>query len=578
MTKFSDELLLTRSLNHLRHFHLPSYVGCRSLAQSNIFQKQTNYITELLQRAAPVRPWSYWKFSRFKSLDDSGTIEYRQMYAPSPLASLSETLVLAEMSRHEAFAPPRGVYSYLWPAPETSAHTFRYYRPGYVSRNRVVADLLLSRDSHFAVVTDIKKFYPTAKCNLAADRVRKVMSSTNLPKAIYPIADALLDSMPQLESNTIPIGPSFSHILANYYLEPFDSSMFSSYGEAYTRYVDDIVIVSPKSQVDVVIKHLNSRLSDLGLQLNELKLDVVDSDTWINNAPLPSAPDWNDFEGWKTRLVFHLDQFPEEYDKMQEAFSREDFHLPLSRIRSQARYNRLSKYIRSLFKSGFSLRLLFQMIYGDSLDNLIHLGRFIRDRLWNQLDRLNNDPIPKGVVVRQWKMQKYRYLLNRLLYLVPYFELDRLKASAPQVQELSEFHVLTAALLSRNVNKIIDYPGFAVQAFCALAREMRLVVSDVPDELVSTPHRVESLSYLSLYGLNKRLRGTLKQERFYLRFCLDEAATHREMTDLSYLDEIRTLQTGGKKGLVDHFIYSRFSDLEDVELEALHLEGISVTG
>jgi hypothetical protein len=161
---------------------------------------------------------------------------------------------------------------------------------------------------------------------------------------------------------------------------------------------------------------------------------------------------------------------------------------------------------------------------------------------------------------------------------VPYSQLDRLKASAPQVQELSEFHVLTAALLSGNVNKIIDYPGFAVQAFCALAREMRLVVSDVPDELISTPHRVESLSYLSLYGLNKRLRGTLERERFYLKFCLDEAATHREMEDLSYLDEIRTLQTGGKKGLVDHYIYSRFSDLEDVELEALHLEGISVTG
>ena len=575
MTEFSDELLLTRSLNHLRHFHLPSYVGCRYLAQSNIFKEQTNYITELLQRAAPVRPTSYWKFTRFKSIEDSGAIEYRQMYAPSPLASLCETLVLAEMSRHEAFAPPKGVYSYLWPTTEISAHTFRYYRPGYVSRNRVVADLLLSRDSHFAVVADIKKFYPTAKCNLAADRVRKVMSSTNLPDTIYPIADALLESMPQLESNTIPIGPSFSHILANYYLEPFDSAMFSSYGEAYTRYVDDIVIVSPKSQVDIVIKDVNSRLSDLGLELNELKLDVVDSGTWINNAPLPSAPDWNDFEGWKTRLVIHLARFPEVYDKMQEAFYREDFHLPLSRIRSQARYNRLSKYIRAF---NVLTTLLFQMIYGDSLDNLIHVGGFIRDRLWNQLDRLNNDPVPKRGVARQWKMQTYRYLLNRLLYLVPYSQLDRLIASAPQVQELSEFHVLTAALLSRSVNKLIDYPGFAVQAFCALAREMRLVVSDVPDELVSTPHRVESLSYLSLYGLNKRFRGTLEQERFYLKFCLDEAATHREMKDLSYLDEIRTLQTGGKKGLVDHFIYSRFSDLEDVELEALHLEGISVTG
>jgi hypothetical protein len=302
------------------------------------------------------------------------------MHAPSPLASLSEALVLAEMSRHEQFAPRRGVYSYLWPTTEDSAHTFRYYRPGYVLRNRIVADLLLSRYSHFAVVTDIKKFYPTAKCNLAADRVRKVMSSTSLLKAIYPIADALLDTMPQLESNAIPIGPSFSHILANYYLEPFDSSMLSNYGETYTRYVDDIVIVSPKSQVDVVVKHLNSRLSDLGLELNETKLDVVDSDTWINNAPLPSAPDLNDFEGWKARLVIHLAQFPEVYDKMQEAFSREDFHLPLSRIRSQAGPNRLSKYIRGLFKSGFSLRLLFQMISGDSLDDLIHLARLYHPR------------------------------------------------------------------------------------------------------------------------------------------------------------------------------------------------------
>lgn len=500
------------------------------------------------------------------------------MYALSPLASLCETLVLAEMSRYEAFAPPKGVYSYLWPAREDSVHTFRYYRPGYVSRNRAVADLLLSHESHVAVVADIKKFYPTAKCNLAADRVRKIMSSTDMSDTMYPIADTLLESMSQLESNTIPIGPSFSHILANYYLEPFDSAMFSSYGEAYSRYVDDIVIVSPKSQVDVITKDMSSHLSDLGLELNELKLDVVDSGTWINNAPLPSAPDWNDFEGWKTRLVIHLARFPEAFDRMQEAFDRENFHLPLLRIRSQARYGRLSKYIRGLFKSGFSLRLFFQMIHGDSIDDLIHLGSLIRDRLWNQLDRLNNDTIPIGGAARQWKMQRYRYLLNRLLYLVPYSDLDRLKANAPQVQELSEFHVLTAALLSRNVNKLIDYPGFAVQAFCALAREMHLVVSDVPGELISTPHHVESLSYLSLYGLNKKLKGASEQERFYLKFCLDEAADQREMKDLSYLDEIRTLQTGGEKGLVDHFIYSRFSDLEDVELEALHLEGLSVTG
>jgi hypothetical protein len=553
MPKFSDELILTRSLNHLRHFHLPSYVACRYLTQSIIFKKRTNYITELLQRAAPVRPTSYWKFTRFKSLDDSGTIEYRQMHAPSPLASLSEALILAEMSRHEAFAPPKGVYSYLWPTTEDSAHIFRYYRPGYVSRNRIVANLLSSHDSHFAVVTDIKKFYPTAKCDLAVDKLKTVMSSTSLPRRIYAIADAVIDSMPQLESNSIPIGPSLSHILANYYLEPFDSSMFSSYGKAYTRYVDDIVIVCPKSKVDLTIKHMESSLSDLGLSLNELKLDVVDSYAWSNNAPLPSAPNWNDFEGWKTRLVIHLAQFPEAYDRMQEAFIGEDFHLPLSRIRSQVKYNQLSQYIQGLFKRGFSLRQLFR-ISGDSLENLVDVGRVIRDQLWNELDRLNNDPIPKKGVARQWKMQRYRYLLNRLLYLVPYSEMNRLKAGAPQVQELCEFHVLTSALLSRNVDKLIDYPGFSVQAFCALAREMRLIISDVPKRVMLTPHRIESLSYLSLYGLNNSLRESSEEGRFYLKFCLDEAASQREMTDLSYLDEIRTLQTGGKKGLVDRFI------------------------
>jgi len=427
-------------------------------------------------------------------------------------------------------------------------------------------------------VADIKKFFPTAKCSIAVDRIRKVISSTNVAKAIHPIADALLDSIPQLESNTIPIGPLCSPILANYYLEPFDQSMFSTYREAYTRYVDDIVVVCPKSRVDVTIKHLNSELSDLDLQLNESKLDIVDYNTWINNAPLPTPQDWNDFEGWKLRLIIHLSRFPEAYDKMQEAFIREEFHLPLSRIRSQAKYNQLQEYIRSLLKKRFPLRILFGMIYGDSFDNLVRLGRLIRDGLWTELNQLNEQPVPEKVVARQWKMQRYRYLLNRLLYLVPYSQMDRLKASAPQVQELSEFHVLTAALLRKNIDKLIDYPGFAVQAFCALAKEMRLVVSDFSDELISTSNRVESASYLSLYGLNNTLRGSNEQERSYSRFCLDEAATHRELTDLSYLDEIRTLQMGGKKGLVNHFIYSRFSDLEDVELEALHLETSSTTG
>ena len=82
---------------------------------------------------------------------------------------------------------------------------------------------------------------------------------------------------------------------------------------------------------------------------------------------------------------------------------------------------------------------------------------------------------------------------------------------------------------------------------------------------------------LSALGLTKPpahwLVGLYDEDSEMVRFCMLSAPDSRVLADHSLEDELRTLQLGESKDVMETILNTRFSDLEQSSLEALLLDG-----
>ena len=69
---------------------------------------------------------------------------------------------------------------------------------------------------------------------------------------------------------------------------------------------------------------------------------------------------------------------------------------------------------------------------------------------------------------RRWYAQKRRYVLNRLLYLLPSQDLPRLLQVTPDIDEFVESRVVVESLRSGDATTLLKYPGRVVSTFCQL--------------------------------------------------------------------------------------------------------------
>ena len=370
----------------------------------------------------------------------------------------------------------------------------------------------------------------------------------------------------------IPIGPDFGHLLGQVALEDNDKSLHSAFGERYLRYVDDLVVVCPNSEIDSVRSQIAVAVEEGGFKIHKGKDDVVDSSVWRSDCPIMDENSGeHTFNALIRDLTVYLMLRPELFDSLRATFKAEGFSIPFLRLKVQSNYGPLRRFIQYQNLAGIvdSVRLYF---WKES--NFVEKARGIRDELRISLKRLLADSLPVTGMRRRWFAQKCKYHFNRLMYLLPKSDYQELRELIPDGSEFAENRILLESLMRDDVNEIAKLPGRAVSLYCELAAEhgppKKSPWSDLDDRA-----KAESATAMALYfGWEFASNETATMytgSQTLLQACSLGVEDRSQIVRLSYLDEMELLLRGTNSKERKRYVRTRSNDNELIGLGGLWL-------
>ncbi|MBF0543052.1 MAG: RNA-directed DNA polymerase [Candidatus Riflebacteria bacterium] len=539
----------------------------------SFFQNELSSI--LSQKLRSGGKWRFRRFPRVKKISSSGS-EIRDWLCPSPVTAFAETQILSWIASSEAYVNHQATFSYLWPRLSEPA-SFQYYFPHYRKRDRSIHAALLNYPDCVAVVLDVQRYYPSCKKELvlaATNRALKSGMTNEQFLAAISFAESLLENSPE----GIPIGPAFGHFLGNVFLHEFDEEMGFQFPDRYFRYVDDIVVVCNKNEVSKAIEIVTNNLGKLQLSLNPEKIDIVEISEW--HAWVQFSKDKErevSFEDCILAIAFASIPFPEKIQRLSNELEALGFLLPIKKIRSLSSNPRFHwfGYFRIIndFLRNARRSKLTQIIKFGILPTLLK----VRDDLFSEVADIEKYLSQKRrPTQKRWGIQRLKYAISRLMYLVPISEYRGLLKIVSPFEEVFEIQILLRAIISNNYESITNFPGRLQSAYSELqgARKIDTPIARVDDK--TTEAQLESLASLVLGGTIKVefCNEAEKDEKgFPLRLCAAAGPLKPPENNFSdsYWREIEWLfQTASRESFKEIF-ESRWSYDEKPQLDCAAL-------
>lgn len=504
------EMLAVRAVNQYRRRDFLAYVGLRyylenEVAKRDIWSKEvSSYLVN--SRNSPI----YFRSFHFKELSDKKEAIYRKIYLPGPNEILAEAALLYECSLFSAFRSSPCVYSYHFPESTSNEGVFRSYFPRYRSRHQSIANACLRFNQATVHYTDIRKFYPSIQKELATNAWKLACDTSKISPTMRELGERLLEEYFKVADESqdalaILTGPMFSHLIANLVLFKIDKLMHEKMGGNYWRYVDDIVLVGEKDQVNIERKSLEAVLSDIGLSLHDEEKDfAVDSETWLEGIN-----DFRDSEGelWMN-LVSNIKRFliskPESRDDLLNAFLDNDLNIPVlnysSAVAESSYRERFTDYLRKYPWFPKSIRNL-------SVQSLVRDAKHARNVYEEKLNLLlGGDPNIKGYK-RKRLLPKLRFYAGRVTYLSTTAYLASISSSLANYPELLLESAVMDAIHSRDVTSLLKFGTNAVQAAAQIFRIRKGVINFFPASILDV--EIQGIAILKLNGVEVSLSDEL---------------------------------------------------------------------
>jgi hypothetical protein len=490
---------------------------------------------------------------------------------------VTEALVLSQLARTPSFSKHTNVYSHLWPRREDCPFNFEYYVSGYKARNAAIAQYADQNPGNVLLVSDIEKFYPSILRNPARVRFNKALNQSTLPADIRTTASKLLEHLfSGADGETgIATGPDLSHVIGDLALRNVDEVLGERYGKAYFRYVDDIVIAVPVSEVQAAFGILSDAITKEGLTVHQTKTDEVLAKEWIDFGPHNShGVRSTSFEALVFLLKVYLLRKPQDLASLGDMLRSEGFSIPLERIAHAGRQESFVRRLIKLKRRGWwvAVRALVA-----SRQDVLRRANEIRENVETELAHVMAMDPPEGATRRKWHVQRLRYLSNRALYLIPHTDLRFLQEGLREWPEFAETVALLKLLIDLDPSDILAMPGPGLTAGAEFLKQLGHQIPIGHRDMVFTSPTVDSLSILLMYGVARTDAQIFEQaepdDSELLKFSAGIIPDSRVRSDFSYIDEIRCLQLGRIPEDNILMLESRFSEQERVFLDALDIGG-----
>src|SRR5215467_3399853 len=545
MTKPNARTLMVRSLNETRLLHPPTYVASRLLADSIASEAMSRWTPEAVLRKFPLlRTPRLFEIVCLKKAQPGQELEYRHYLIPSPMTSLAEAITLSELAVTAPFRKSNRVFSHLWPRSPDYPYNFLYYVSGYKWRNRAITAAFRRDPARIAVVTDIRRFYPSIRHDLLRDRFYSALDQSDVALPVRDTAGMLLHHITaHFKGRGIATGPELSHTLANVLLAQADRDLETRYPQSYFRFIDDMILLVDRRDQNSASQRIAAVLGDLGLELNAAKTDVVSSEEWLDYGPAHRPASRESFEALVFRLKLYIALRPHRFRELSSTFAAEGFNIPLRRIRTASTAGRFRKAVELYYQRGW------KVVLEALLDTPASLARFAHQLRVNFLSRLSSlaaVAVPDGPRRRLWHVNRIRFLTNRLLYLAPISEWGLITEAISDLHEFADTNALLRLLRRGDVSTLLNMPGPAVTAAASLLHQIEGPRGQV--ELLSnlTFPQIHSASILLLFGVARGpVEGafqTRESARDLLAFCSGQSRAVRSRNDFTYLDEIHSVQ------------------------------------
>lgn len=569
-----DQTLLVRALNSTKQSYFPTYVGLRLLGKDLPTDSQ-NYLQRLLERRLNSGDrWSYKTFKLYKgskALDGKQEYEYRDCVAPSPLTAIAGALVLGVLAKNPAFSISPRVYSYRWPATSNSGSSYKFFAEGYKARNNDIFSKLQGSD-RVAVVTDIKRFYPSVDSHQIKTGLHNFLHLMPAGKEKDGISN-FFSQLLSAGSGGIPIGPAPGHLLGHVALAKVDQQLEKKYGSSYFRYVDDIVIVCEKIDQKSVQADIKACIESSNFELNSSKTELLTQEAWQINMLRLDVPAGDDFRSLTRDISIYLALYPSRVSALANHFLNAGLSIPVNRLKTLASYSPFRYFVRRWNKSTGVMRTLHILTLDLNyfLQRALTLKRLYEESL-NEICRESvNSPLS-----HRWNVQRARRVVNTLFYLRSFSEWKIKEDIFSLFPELIEQAALASALRDGVVNPILPFFGQAPAAFAELWHEHGDGLAILRPEHNLDEPKISSLVLLRLHGVIKESDLPPVSEGIDQRLLLatnDLTPASRTSPDLSFDDEFESLRLGTTGKDISELARTRHSISEGSPLEALSLFG-----
>jgi hypothetical protein len=504
MNRIRPGNIALKVLNQYRRRDVIAYLALRYYLENQAARTddwaRSVAVNIVMTRSTP----GYFPSEHFKEIDQ-GKVKHRRIHLPCANEALAETALLSKCAGIGWFKNSSSVYSYHLAEEESRFGIYKDYFSGLCARQKDIAAACKASSKSVVRILDIQKCYPSIRLELAVKSWLSACNGSSLGADYCELGLKLLHDYRQADSqgsDGLPTGPMFSHLIANLVLRAVDDIGQKSAAVRYFRYVDDLVLVGERREVEKLNLELKTLLGDMGLKLHGLdspKCLELSSLTWLQGKDdYRRDADEVTWLSLLREMKQFLIKYPDQRDLLVKAIRESGMRLPVRDYSAIVREaNNVAWYSRMAKFKWFRKK-----VQETSIESVITIAKTLEKTYRTEFERLISEAPSLTGYERKRCIPKVRFCLSRLLYLASDDVLRRLSNLALEMPELVVQAEVGLAIVSGKVEKVLRMGTNVAQAASQPIRATNRSVEVDGDSFPVT--KAQSLAVVAMNGIPVR--------------------------------------------------------------------------